>query len=231
MATYVDTWTGVVAVGAALTMTVGNLGALRQRHIVRLLAWSSVAQAGYLLVPLAAGGTQDDVTAVLAYALMYAVVNLAAFAAAVALASWGVSEIDECTGLARSHPWIGGTLAFALLCLAGLPPGVVGLIAKVAVFQRAVDGIGVDTTWLAVVMAVNVAIGLVYYLRFLVVLLRPVPAGQHLADGDEAADDDDEWAGLDPDVPWSTEFVVGLTLAAALVLSVFPGLLFAAVSP
>ena len=233
MAAYVDTWTTVVAVSAALTMTVGNLGALRQQHVVRLLAWSSVAQAGYLLVPLAAGATPDDVTAVLAYALMYAVVNLAAFAAAVALASWGVSRVDECTGLARSHPWIGGSLAFALLCLAGLPPGIVGLIAKVAVFQRAVDSIGVDTTWLAVVMAVNVAIGLVYYLRFLVVLLRPVPAGQHLgATSDGAgAEQDDDWEGLDPDVPWSTEFVVGVTLAAALVLSVFPGLLFAAVSP
>ena len=57
MAAYVDTWTTVVAVAAALTMTVGNLGALRQRHVVRLLAWSSVAQAGYLLVPLAAGGS------------------------------------------------------------------------------------------------------------------------------------------------------------------------------
>ena len=145
----------------------------------------------------------------------------------------GVSRVDECTGLARSHPWIGGSLAFALLCLAGLPPGIVGLIAKVAVFQRAVDGIGVDTTWLAVVMAVNVAIGLVYYLRFLVVLLRPVPAGQHLGatSDDTGAEQDDDWEGLDPDVPWSTEFVVGLTLAAALVLSVFPGLLFAAVSP
>ena len=144
-----------------------------------------------------------------------------------------MSRVDECTGLARSHPWIGGSLAFALLCLAGLPPGIVGLIAKVAVFQRAVDGIGVDTTWLAVVMAVNVAIGLVYYLRFLVVLLRPVPAGQHLgATSDGAgAEQDDDWEGLDPDVPWSTEFVVGVTLAAALVLSVFPGLLFAAVSP
>ena len=160
-------------------------------------------------------------------------VNLAAFAAAVAAGELGGEPaIEECTGLARSHPWIGGSLAFALLCLAGLPPGIVGLIAKVAVFQRAVDGSGVDTTWLAVVMAVNVAIGLVYYLRFLVVLLRPVPAGQHLRArrlrrrGGRAT-----WEGLDPDVPWSTEFVVGVTLAAALVLSVFPGLLFAAVSP
>ena len=82
-------------------------------------------------------------------------------------------------------------------------------------------------------MAVNVAIGLVYYLRFLVVLLRPVPAGQHArcSVGRAGAERGDDWEGPDPDVPWSTEFVVGVTLAAALVLSVFPGLLFAAVSP
>ena len=164
---------------------------------------------------------------------MYAVVNLGAFAVAVALARWGVSRVDDFTGLARSHPWLGGC--------AGLRPALPGracrpvwsgLIAKVVVFQRAVDG-GATLTWLAVVMAVNVAIGLVYYLRFLVVLLRPVPAGQHLGatSDDTGAEEDDDWEGLDPDVPWSTEFVVGLTLAAALVLSVFPGLLFAAVSP
>jgi NADH-quinone oxidoreductase subunit N len=226
MTAYVDTWTTVVAVAAALTMTVGNLGALRQRHVVRLLAWSSVAQAGYLLVPLAAGGSRDDVQAVLAYALMYAVVNLAAFAAAVAVGSWGWTNISDCEGLARSHPWIGGSLAFALLCLAGLPPGIVGLIATVAVFQSAVDGSGVDTTWLAVVMAINVAIGLVYYLRFLAVLLRPVPAGAR-----RAPEVDEEWEGLDASVPWSTEFVVGVTLAASVVLSVFPGLLFGAIAP
>ena len=55
-----------------------------------------------------------------------------------------MSRVADCTGLARRSPWIGGSLAFALLCLAGLPPGIVGLIAKVVVFQRAVDGIGVD---------------------------------------------------------------------------------------
>ncbi len=230
MAAYVETWTAVVAVAAALTMTVGNLGALRQRHVVRLLAWSSVAQAGYLLVPLAAGGSRDDVTAVLAYTLMYAVVNLGAFAAAVAVASWGLSSVEDCAGLARSHPWIGGSLAFALLCLAGLPPGVVGLIAKVAIFQSAVDGAGLDTTWLAAVMAVNVAIGLVYYLRFLAVLFRPVPSRAQRSD-QHLAEDVGGWHGLDRAVPWSTEFVVSVTLAAAVVLSVFPGLLFAAVSP
>jgi NADH-quinone oxidoreductase subunit N len=230
MTSYVDSWSAVVAIAAALTMTVGNLGALRQRHVVRLLAWSSVAQAGYLLVPLAAGGTSDDVRAMLAYALMYAVVNLAAFAAAVVVGSWGKSDVDDCAGLARTHPWIGGALAFALLCLAGLPPGVVGLIAKVAIFQSAVDGAGVDTTWLAVVMAVNVAIGLVYYLRFLVVLFRRAPDPAPAPGSAESVEEGDGWAGLDRAVPWSTEFVVGSTLAASVLFSIFPGLLFSAIS-
>ncbi|MFY9914273.1 MAG: NADH-quinone oxidoreductase subunit N [Nocardioidaceae bacterium] len=227
LSAYVDTWSTMIGVAAALTMTVGNLGALRQRHIVRLLAWSSVAQAGYLLVPLAAGGLPEDVTALQAYALMYAIVNLTAFAAALAVASWGKSDIADCAGLARTHPWIGGSLAFALLCLAGLPPGVVGLIAKVAIFRSAVDG---DLIWLAVVVGVNVAIGLVYYLRFLAVLVRP--AAYDVADPAGAGDNqlDERWAGLDRAVPWSTEFVVGITLAAAVVLSVFPGLLFSAIS-
>ncbi len=226
-APYVETWSTVVAVAAALTMTVGNLAALRQRHAIRLLAWSSVAQAGYLLVPIAAGGSVGDVKAIQAYALMYAVVNLAAFAAVLATAAWGAVDIDDVDGLARSHPWLGGSLAFALLCLAGLPPGVVGLVAKVAVFESAVDG---DLVWLAVVMAVNVAIGLIYYLRFIAVLLRPSP---------DSADAAEPVAGSSAGtvivrtrrVAWSTELVVGMTLVAAVALSVFPGLLFSAVSP
>jgi NADH-quinone oxidoreductase subunit N len=168
-----DTWTVFVAVSAALTMTVGNLAALRQRHLVRLLAWSSVAQAGYLLVPIAAGGTGDDIGALQAYALMYAIVNIGAFAVVVAVSAAGAVDIDDVTGLARRQPVLGLALVFALLCLAGLPPGVIGLLAKVVVFQSAVDG---DLTWLAVVMAVNIAIGLVYYLRVIVAVAAPAPA-------------------------------------------------------
>ena len=147
-------------------MTVGNLAALRQRHAVRLLAWSSVAQAGYILVPFAAGGSRRRRRArSRRYALMYALVNLGAFAVVSLL---GVARRDRRSPTSRSGPPLAAArlaLGFALLCLAGLPPGVVGLVAKVVVFQSAVDG---DLTWLAVVMAVNVAIGLVYYLRFVV---------------------------------------------------------------
>jgi len=234
---YADTWTVVIGVLAAVTMTVGNLAALRQLHAVRLLAWSSVAQAGYLLVPIAAGASGDGVAALQSYLVMYAVVNLGAFAAVLGAATLGAVRVDDMTGLARTHPWLGIGLAFALLCLAGLPPGVVGLVAKVVIFQAAVDA---DQLWLAVVLAVNVAIGLVYYLRFVVALFMPVPEGAWEAGEDEPAD---EMRGIaegeggtvataravvvrPSDVPWTTEFVVGLTLAASVVLSVFPGPLF-----
>jgi NADH-quinone oxidoreductase subunit N len=210
--TYVDSWSVVVAVSAALTMTIGNLAALRQRHAVRLLAWSSVAQAGYLLVPLAAGGSAADVGALQVYAAMYAVVNLSAFAVVHGGARWGATTIDDFSGLGRRNPWLGAALAFALLCLAGLPPGVVGLVAKVVVFQSAIDG---DLLWLAVVMGVNVAIGLVYYLRFLSLLYRP-------ADPEMPAR---------VDLPASTDLVVGATLTVSLVLSVAPALLLGPVLP
>ena len=223
--TYADTWSTVIAVSAAATMTVGNLAALRQQHAVRLLAWSSVAQAGYLLVPLAAGGTSADIGALQAYILMYAVVNVTAFAVVLAGARWGATTVSDFGGLARSSPWLGVALAFALLCLAGLPPGVVGLMAKVVIFQSAVSA---DLIWLAVVMAVNVAIGLVYYLRFLAVLFSASDQRQQVPT---------EWspgAGVDGpefvvDAHPAIDFVVGVTLAAAVVLSVFPGLLFNAV--
>ncbi|MFI7244678.1 NADH-quinone oxidoreductase subunit N [Streptomyces qinglanensis] len=177
---YADAWGPALAVLAALTMSVGNLGALRQRTdrahgAVRLLAWSSVGQAGYLLVPLAAAGYADEpdraVGTTLAYALMYAVVNLGAFAVVAAVRPSGADgRLDDFRGLARTRPVAAAALAFFLLCLAGLPPGVVGLFAKVAVFQSAVDaGLG----WLAVVMALNVVVALVYYLTWTALLFRP----------------------------------------------------------
>lgn len=180
-------WAPAIAVLAALTMTVGNLAALRQRaetrySAVRLLAWSSVGQAGYLIVPLAAAGYLIDenplrtVGATVTYALMYAAVNLGAFAV-VAHVGRGApgNRITDYRGLYIRHPWAALALGFFLLCLAGLPPGVIGLFAKVAVFGTAVDaGLG----WLAVVMAVNVVFGLVYYLRWTAVLFQPAPHAQ-----------------------------------------------------
>nr|WSZ97789.1 NADH-quinone oxidoreductase subunit N [Streptomyces sp. NBC_00857] len=179
---YGDVWGPVLAVLAALTMTVGNVAALRQSSTrawsaVRLLAWSSVGQAGYLLVPIAAAAYagHERIGSTVAYALMYAVVNLGAFAVVALVArTQPLNRISDYAGLYSRRPLAALSMGFFLLCLAGLPPGIIGLFAKVTVFSTAVDaGLG----WLAVVMAVNVVIALYYYLQWTAALFR-APEGQ-----------------------------------------------------
>lgn len=174
---YADAWGPAVAALAALTMTLGNTAALRQsadraHSAVRLLAWSSVAQAGYLLVPIAAAAytSNDEIGSTVAYALMYAVVNLGAFGVTALVGhSRPGNRITDHRGLYATRPLAALAMAFFLLCLAGLPPGIIGLFAKVVVFRSAIDaGLG----WLAVVMAVNVVIALYYYLKWTAVLFR-----------------------------------------------------------
>lgn len=180
-------WTPIVALVAALTMTAGNILAMRQRHAVRLLAWSSVAQSGYILTPLAAGARATApgtglggidrgaaggaVAASAAYLLFYAAMNLTAFAVVTIVSRrGGRNEIDGYRGLARRDPMAGLALAFSLVCLAGLPPGLAGLFAKVVVFREVV---GAGLGWLAVVMAVNTVIGLYYYIAWTARIFAP----------------------------------------------------------
>lgn len=205
-------WAPVMAVLAAFTMTVGNVVALWQQHAVRLLAWSSVAQAGYILVPFGAvaAASREEITEVLSrstgYLAMYAVVNLCAFGvAAVVGTRYPAQRLVDYRGLIREEPLAGWALAFALVALAGLPPGMIGLLAKVVVFSSAAGPV----TWLALVMAVNVAIGLVYYARWLMELFRPAEVA----------------GGSTYDVPNGVGVAIGMTLAAAVVFSVLPGLL------
>ncbi|WFF01568.1 proton-conducting transporter membrane subunit [Micromonospora sp. WMMD964] len=171
----------VLAVLAVLTMTVGNLVALRQRRTVRLLAWSSVAQAGYILAPLGAlalaAGRTDDArstayAAAVAYAVFFVVLELAAFAGVTALRPTGADggTLDDLRGAARRHPWRGAALGLALVGLAGLPPGLAGLFAKVTVVRALLDG---GAAWLALVVALNAVIGLAYYLRVTAALWAP----------------------------------------------------------
>ncbi|MED7928088.1 NADH-quinone oxidoreductase subunit N [Nonomuraea sp. LP-02] len=168
------TWGPVVAILSALTMTAGNLLALRQRSAVRLLAWSSVAQSGYVLAPLAvtgAIGAREAVGASVAYLVIYAAMNLGAFAVVLLVArTAGRNELDDYRGLAFRSPAAGIALAFCLVCLAGLPPGLAGLFAKVFVFRAIVEG---GLGWLALVMAVNTVIGLYYYAVWAARLFTP----------------------------------------------------------
>ncbi|MEV3992009.1 NADH-quinone oxidoreductase subunit N [Streptomyces sp. NPDC049837] len=210
--TYADVWGPALSVLAALTMTVGNVAALRQVatrawSAVRLLAWSSVAQAGYLLVPIAAAAYSgdDQIGATVAYALMYAVVNLGAFAVAALVArTHPLNRISDYRGLYATRPGAALVMGFFLLCLAGLPPGIIGLFAKVTVFSAAVDaGLG----WLAVVMGVNVVIALYYYLQWTAVLFR-APEG----------------APVRHTAPAPVTVAIAVTAVAGVVLSGYPEL-------
>lgn len=221
---YGQTWGLILAVLAAVTMTAGNVAALRQRSdsvngAVRLLAWSSVAQAGYLLVPLAAAGyagTDHPLGATVAYALIYGLVNLGAFGvAAVVGRTSPANRLDDYQGLFARRRWAALGMAFFLLCLAGLPPGVVGLFGKVVVFRAAVDaGLG----WLAVVMAVNVVIALYYYLQWTAKLFVPAPVSAPAVAAESGR------------LPVSLSGTLALTAAGAVVLSVAPQLVLQVVS-
>ncbi|WP_084964953.1 NADH-quinone oxidoreductase subunit N [Thermoactinospora rubra] len=168
----IGTWAPILAIVSALTMTVGNLLAMRQRSAVRLLAWSSVAQSGYILAPLAVQ-RPEAVSASIAYLVIYAAMNLGAFAVVMLVSRRAArNELDDYRGLAYRSPAAGLTLAFSLICLAGMPPGLAGLFAKVVVFREIVQG---SLGWLAVVMAVNTVIGLYYYVVWTARLFTPAP--------------------------------------------------------
>ena len=211
---YSDVWAPAIAVVAVATMTFGNVAALRQRSAVRLLAWSSIAQSGYMLVPLGVASTGvsggrfgDALSATVAYVCVYAVVNLAAFGVVAIVSRHRPSgSIEDYRGLAYTEPASAAALGFGLLALAGLPPGVAGLWAKVVVIDSAVSG---GAGWLAVAVAVNTVIALAYYLRWAALLFAAPAPGR---------------PAVSYDVPAVSGMAVGLALAAGVVFSVLPQL-------
>lgn len=170
-------WAAPVGVLAVVTMTVGNLVALRQRTAVRLLAWSTVAQAGWVVLPLAGAVTERNlataVSASLGYLLAYVVASLAAFAVVVRVAEQHPDgarhDLAAYAGLWRRRPALALALGFALLCLAGLPPGVMGVVAKVIAL---VPVVAVGGWGLVALAVVNVVLGVAVYLRWATYLVQ-----------------------------------------------------------
>ncbi len=156
-------WPEWLAVLAAVTMTVGNLFALLQKSVKRLLAYSSIGQAGYLLVGVAAAAWHPlGVPAVLVYLAAYLFMELGAFLAVDAVERRiGSDDMDRMAGLGRRLPVPSLVLALSLLSLAGFPP-LGGFFGKVLLFSAA---LGVGWTWLAAVMALNVTLSLAYFAR------------------------------------------------------------------
>jgi len=160
-------WPVLIAVLAALSMTLGNLAAFGQDDPRRLLGWSTVSQVGYLLMPVAvAGRTDEALPALLVYLAAYAVTNLGAFAVTATLPER--RTLSSYRGLARRQPVLAGALLVCLLSLVGTPPTAV-FAGKVAAFTAAWDG---GLAWLVVVAAVNTVVSLFYYLRWITPTFR-----------------------------------------------------------
>ncbi|MDP8957446.1 MAG: NADH-quinone oxidoreductase subunit N [Actinomycetota bacterium] len=174
-----DFWAPIFAVLSLFTMTIGNLVALQQRQVVRLLAYSSIAQAGYMLLPFALAGFSTEVdraafAAVVLYILVYGVINLGAFAVVIGLSKESPNMlIGDFAGLGQRAPILGVSMVLFLISLAGIPitPGFWG---KFFIFSAAIDRGGVGL-WLAVAMVVNSVISLVYYFYIVrAMYLQPV---------------------------------------------------------
>ena len=167
---------------AALTMTIGNVLALRQTNIVRMLAYSSVSQGGFILMPLAVMATGDAaesaLKSVVIYLLIYAFSNLGAFAVVIAVSrKTGSGEISSFGGLMSYAPGLGALMTIFLASLAGVPP--LGIwIAKLLSFKTLLDAGGTSAAVLAVVAAVNTVIAAAYYVRVMREMwMKPVPDG------------------------------------------------------
>ena len=160
------TWTALLAAMATATMTLGNLLALAQHNIKRLLAYSSVAHAGYAMIGLVAL-SELGAASLVYYLIAYIVTNLAAFAVVVLFArSAGSEEIADYAGLSRRAPGLALVMMVAMLSLAGMPP-LAGFVAKFYVFAAAVQS---GWIWLAFVGVLNAIAGLYYYMTVLKVI-------------------------------------------------------------
>ena len=176
-----DVWLPVVLILATLTMTLGNLVALTQDNVKRMLAYSSIAHTGYMLVGLAAWagdpqGRDDGISALLFYGVAYAFMNLGAFAVIAALQKrTGVtSSLGTFAGLGRREPLLGVLMTLFLLSLTGIPP-TAGFFAKANVIIAAVQAGGLLNV-LAVITVLNAAVAAFYYLRIIVYMFMRDPA-------------------------------------------------------
>jgi len=201
----------VLAIVAAVTMVAGNVAALTQSNVKRMLAYSSVAHAGYILAGLAAG-TGAGYGGAMFYLLAYTLMNVGAFGAISAL-EWDSEQgatqtLDSLAGMGYRKPFLGVALGVFMFALTGFPP-LAGFIGKYLVFAAAIDG---GLTWLAVIGVLASVVSAFYYLRVLVVLWMRQP--------DEAPE---EVQSASFPVTTATMVVIGACVVALLALGVLPG--------
>ena len=203
-----ENWAEIFAVLSVASMTFGNLVAIRQNNIKRMLAYSTIAHAGYVMVGLAAfaaGSTeQNDIgtSGILFYLGGYVATNLLAFGAIVAISNRIDSDqIDRYAGMVRRAPLLAAMLAFAMVSLTGIPP-TIGFMSKIYLFGAAVSA---DMAWLAIVGMVNSVVSAYYYLRVVKVMFLQKPTDESSVTSDAA-----------------TGVVLTATAAATFVFGVYP---------
>jgi NADH-quinone oxidoreductase subunit N len=191
---------------AIVTMTVGNIAALTQTNVKRMLAYSSIAHAGYLLMGVVAGSTRG-VAAMLIYLFVYAFMQLGAFAVVVLLRRRDVvgDELKDFSGLAFRQPFAAFAMLLFMLSLGGIPP-TAGFMGKFWLFGAAIES---GYVWLAVIGVLNSAISLYYYVRLVVFMyLRR------------------ETIGSEPTSTPALSLALGVAVVATLALGIYPRLLF-----
>lgn len=195
-------WTTVLIPIAIFTMAVGNILAISQSNIKRMLAYSSIAHAGYALIGIIAG-TGDGISSVMNYLFIYAFMNIGAFSIVTILKSEGVAgeELSDYEGLAKTHPLASGLMLIFMFSLTGIPP-TAGFIGKFYLFMSAIKA---GYTWLAVVAVIFSAISAYFYLRVVMLMYMKEPKTE---------------------VSLSTSMAAGIAIAvtviAVLILGIFP---------
>src|SRR5436190_15867461 len=199
-------WRLLFEVVAIVTMTVGNIAAVTQSNVKRMLAYSSIAHAGYVLIGIVAG-TSRGITATLVYLMVYAFMQLGAFAVVVMLRRADVvgDELKDFSGLASRNPFAAFAMLLFMLSLGGIPP-TAGFMGKFWLFSAAIDA---HYYWLAVIGVLNSAISLYYYIRIVVFMYVKK-----------------ETLGSEPSAGPALSLALGVAVVATLVLGVYPQLLF-----
>ena len=199
-------WRLLFEVLAIATMTVGNFAALTQSNVKRILAYSSIAHAGYLLIGIVAGTTRG-VTAMLVYLMVYSFMQLGAFAVVVLLRRADVvgDELKDFSGLAFRNPFAAFAMLLFMLSLGGIPP-TAGFMGKFWLFSAAIDA---QYYWLAVIGVLNSAVSLYYYVRIVVFMYLKK-----------------DTIGSQPTTSPALALALGVAVLATLVLGVYPRLLF-----
>ena len=203
-----EDWTMLFAVLGVISMTLGNMVALRQDNVKRMLGYSSIAHAGYLMVGLAALNSVDYAvdaqSGILFFLGGYALANLGAFTAIIVISSkTGSDDISDFSGMLRRAPWVSLVFIVCLISLIGIPPAV-GFLAKFYLFRAA---IGADLLWLVIVAVLNSVVSAYYYLRVVKVMVADEP-------------------NSDEPVPLSAPVgaALAITFIGVLLLGIIPGL-------